>query len=228
MSDHCDTNKQAGNSVRPESADTTRSEASTVAVSVCFWCVLLTSTVIYGLVALAPKLAVWQEVRSEYLQNTRQMVTLEEDVEYLKRVDEALSTDPEFLKRLVGLNRNDQESELIPVSGSLLFGQADDPQLPETTSTQKSFLVTATHRIARNGPLRNSMLLLSAALTMFAFAFLNDAGAGFVQTIGQLMRRVMLFPVARYRRTHDPETNDSSAPTARTPQSDTQSPSATP
>lgn len=180
---------------------------STVAVSICFWCTLLTAAVIYGTVSLAPKLAVWQTVRAEYRQNVRQLVALEEDVEYLERVDKALQTDPEFLQRMTGGRAPDADAEFIPVSGSLLFGQEDLADLPESSSRDQpgghlspGLLMTATRRLAADGPLRNGLLILSASLTIFAFAFLNDAGAGFVSATGQLCRRLVTIPIARYTR----------------------------
>lgn len=186
--------------------------ASTVAVSVCFWCTLLTATVIYGTVALAPKLAVWQDVRSEYHSNIRQLVALEDDVAYLERVDEALQSDPEFLERLVGLNQQETDEELIPVSGSLLFGQSDEQTLRQQADDGPSLLAVATRRVATSRPLRRGLLIASATLTLFAFAFLNDAGAGFVQTSGQLGRRLFLLPLARYTRDRPHDSAAVSAP----------------
>ena len=199
---------------QPDTADSA-SEAtlavSTMAVSLCFWCTLLAAAMIYGTVALAPKLAVWQTVRAEYQQNVRQLVALEEDVEYLERVDKALQTDPEFLQRMTGNGQQDDGAEFIPVSGSLLFGQADseaeavaDIHAPNSERLSDG-LLTATRRLATDGPLRNGLLILSASLTIFAFAFLNDAGAGFVTATGQLGRRLITIPIARYTRTQLPE-----------------------
>lgn len=185
---------------------------STMAVSLCFWCTLLAAAMIYGTVALAPKLAVWQTVRAEYQQNVRQLVALEEDVEYLERVDKALQTDPEFLQRMTGHRQQDDDAEFIPVSGSLLFGQADSEmeaaadnhRATDDRRLSDGLLLTATRRLATAGPLRHGLLVLSASLTIFAFAFLNDAGAGFVTATGQLGRRLITIPIARYTRKQPP------------------------
>ncbi|MCR9197219.1 MAG: hypothetical protein NXI04_01110 [Planctomycetaceae bacterium] len=197
---------------------------STMAVSLCFWCTLLAAAMIYGTVALAPKLAVWQTVRAEYQQNVRQLVALEEDVEYLERVDKALQTDPEFLQRMTGNRQQDDHAEFIPVSGSLLFGQADSEAeaaagtpAPDGQLPSDGLLLTATRRVATDGPLRNGLLVLSASLTIFAFAFLNDAGAGFVTATGRVCRRLITIPVARYTRAQPLETTAAGKPAQPSP-----------
>ena len=96
-------------------------------VSLCFWCALTCAAGIYAVVALAPKFSVWNPLRHDYRQNAQQLIALERDVDYLERVEEALRTDPEFVRRLSGETRahSDPNSELIPVSGELLFGYVD-------------------------------------------------------------------------------------------------------
>ena len=175
-------------------------QKSTLAVSLCFWFALLTATAVYGSVVLAPKLAVWSEVRSEFDSNVRQLVSLEEDIEYLERVEVALQTDPEFLQRLVGTsghNATDTE-EFIPVSGSLLFGQSDEE--PTTAKPTDSLLSDSVRLVATNTQLRSVMLWFAACLTVFAFAFLNDAGSNFVHATAAFVQSAALVPMKRYTR----------------------------
>lgn len=169
------------------------------AVSICFWCTLLVAVAVYASVALSPKLAVWNQVRHEYVRNAEELVSLEEDVDYLERVQTALQTDPEFVERLVGLTNpaaQDNE-EFIPVSGSLLFGydaeESLQRQIPEAPPYDG--VVTA---FATNRRLRTSLLSLSAFLTIFAFTFLNDAGTNLVQGAGRITKRIAMIPVKRY------------------------------
>ena len=173
---------------------------SSWAVSLCFWFTLLLAASIYGSVALAPKFAVWNRVKSEYDGNIRQLVSLEEDVDYLERVEHALKTDPEFVQRLVGASLPGQATgeELIPVSGSLLFGQSDEMVNSVAVESDDSFFASVIVRLASDTGLRTILLWASACLTIFAFTFLNDAGAGFVHACGALIRQVALVPVTRY------------------------------
>lgn len=172
---------------------------STMAVSLCFWFALLTATAVYGSVVLAPKLAVWSDVRSEYDSNIRQLVVLEEDIEYLERVENALQTDAEFVQRLVGTSGPSQtrSEELIPVSGGLLFGQSNE-EVSASDDPANSFLSGTIMEVATNTQLRTLMLTFAACLTIFAFAFLNDAGASFVSATGSLIQSAALVPVTRY------------------------------
>jgi hypothetical protein len=171
------------------------------AVSICFWCTLVLALTIYGTVALAPKFCVWNQVRLEYRHNASELLALEADVSYLERVEQALETDPEFRDRVAGVAqpvRGDGE-ELIPVSGSLLFGHEDRSEMRSIAPQVPRYHVFA-FRIASQARLRLILLCCAALLTVFAFTFLNDAGTGFVYDTGRLMKSVALLPVARYFR----------------------------
>ena len=170
------------------------------AVSLCFWSTLLLAAAVYCSVALSPKFAVWNKVRNEYQNNIRQLVTLETEVSYLERVETALKTDPEFVQRLAGVskpNKADGE-ELIPVSGSLLFGQSDEVMALEIAPTELPFYHGMILRLASDTKLRTILLCFSAGLTIFAFTFLNDAGHGFVYSTGSLAKRMVMLPMHRY------------------------------
>lgn len=177
---------------------------STWAVSVCFWLALVMAATSYAAVALAPKYSMWSDARHEYRTNGAQLAALEQKVDYLERVKTTLETDPEFVLRLTQASSaeetGDEVTELIPVSGNLLFGESDGDNSevvsdePEQT-VSKSGLVTA---LATSGRVRTGLLTFSACLTVFAFTFLNDAGTGLVNQTGRLLRSVAMLPIARY------------------------------
>ncbi|MEO2019347.1 MAG: hypothetical protein ABGZ53_33855 [Fuerstiella sp.] len=174
-------------------------------VSLCFWFALTFAACVYAVVALAPKFSVWNQVRHEYRGNNRQLIALERDVDYLERVEEALRTDPEFVRRLSGASRqhNDEAAELIPVSGELLFGYVDPSEnasqnLSQPPPYHSAISTLAISTLASHSTLRISLLSFSALLTVFAFTFLNDAGAGFVHTTGRLIKAAAVIPIARY------------------------------
>lgn len=177
-------------------------ETASWAVSLCFWLTLILAAGVYATVALAPKVAVWSQVRFEHRRNAADLIRLEQDVDYLERVQEALETDPEFVERLAGLSQQnaDDGQEFIPVSGTLLFGytaeQADSRlQRPAEPRFHGLIMALATHVRLRTG-----LLTFAAGLTIFAFAFLNDAGAGLVTSVGQIAKTLVLMPVRRYIR----------------------------
>jgi len=183
-------------------ADVTELEDGSVswAVSLCFWFALLLAAAVYGAVALSPKFSVWHKVRSEYRHNVSQLVALEDDVDYLERVETALKTDPEFVQRLAGVSRQGDADgeELIPVSGSLLFGHSDEDPAAPTIAAAPPFFDGIILRVASDTQLRTILLCFAACLTVFAFTFLNDAGRGFVYFTGSLIKAVVMLPINRY------------------------------
>ena len=167
-------------------------------VSICFWLTLLLAALIYGSVFLAPKLAVWNRLRFEHEQNAARLVELDNEVEYLERVEETLKTDPDFLRRLSENSHLINDGELIPVSGNLLFGVDDEEQKTETAADAPP-LQWLIERLAADRSVRNGLLAFTAVLVVLAFTFLNDAGTGLVSDAGYLLRRLCTLPAGRYR-----------------------------
>ena len=176
------------------------------AVSICFWSAILIAAGTYTAVALSPKLAVWNQVRHEYRRNAKQLVSLDSEVDYLERVRSALESDPEFVRQLSGLSgseRQDGSSEFIPVSGTLLFGNdRTDDSAAESVAVDPPYHTLIT-TLARHTRLRTGLLIFSACLTLFAFAFLNDAGSGLVHSAGRVIRATATLPARRYFGTNE-------------------------
>lgn len=174
--------------------------SSTWIVSLCFWFALTFAACVYAMVALAPKFSVWNQVRHEHQGNARHLIALEQDVDYLERVEEALRTDPEFVRRLAGESRQhgDDTSELIPVSGELLFGYEDATEHASQNLSEPPPFHNSIRMLASQATLRISLLSLAALTTIFAFTFLNDAGAGFVYSTGRFVKAAVMIPAARY------------------------------
>ncbi len=167
-------------------------------VSICFWLTLLLAAVVYGSVFLAPKLAVWNRLRFEHEQNAARLVELDNEVEYLERVEDTLRTDPDFLRRLSENSHLINDGELIPVSGNLLFGVDDEEQKTETAANAPP-LQWLIERLAADRSLRSGLLAFTAALVVLAFTFLNDAGTGLISDAGFVIRRLFTLPAGRYR-----------------------------
>ena len=147
---------------------------NTWAVSLCFWLSLTVSGSMYGAVALSPKLAVWMSARHEFRENSRQLAALEDKVEYLERVCHALDTDPDFLQRMSQASgaviRSSDGSELIPVSGDLLFGYGETATVTNAVSEPTRSAELA-RLVGSHGGLRTSLLLSASLLTIFALRF---------------------------------------------------------
>ena len=170
-------------------------------VSLSFWGTLLVAAAIYGSVALSPKFCVWNRVRLEQQRNAERLTVLETEVGYLERVEQALATDPEFRRQASGANsKTDSRSELIPVSGNLLFGNQVAPieTAPQLASIPRYHVLA--EQLATDRALRNSLLILTALLTFFAFAILNDAGTSLVVAGKQTLQSAVSWPFQRYRK----------------------------
>ena len=168
-------------------------------VSICFWMTLMLAAFIYGSVFLTPKLAVWNKLRFEHQQNAARLVELDNEVEYLERVEQTLRRDPDFLRRLSENAHLINDGELIPVSGNLLFGVEEDEEQQTTTSAAAPPLQWLIDRLATERSLRSGLLAFAAVLVILAFAFLNDAGTRLVSGAGTVVRRVCSLPGGRYR-----------------------------
>ena len=192
-----------------ESTDSPPSETQSSAVwavSLVFWMTLLIASLMYGSVALAPRLFAWMEIRHDFIRNAHQLQALETEVDYLERVHEALKSDPAFVRRLTSaaIAEDLGDGEVIPVSGTLIFGSGDQVQqrLPEIEEPTGADLV---HRFASDRRLRSVLLTLATLLVVFAFTVLNGTGGWFVRVVMQLSRAAIHLPLARYRRVGDVE-----------------------
>lgn len=170
-------------------------------MSVSFWLTLTVAGILYAAVALSPKLAAWINVRQQYVSNATKLAQLEDEVDYLERVAEALKTDPEFAKRLIRANQNpdSQETEFIPVSKGLLFGGAERKEYKVPEVVRPAFAKVVFH-LASHEQHRTRLLVGSAGLTLLAFTLLNDAGIGIVQSGLAALCQIFGWLTARYRK----------------------------
>ncbi len=170
-------------------------------MSVSFWLTLTVAGIMYAAVALSPKFAAWINVREQYVTNATKLTQLEDEVDYLERVAEALKTDPEFAKRLIRANQNPgrQGAEFIPVSRGLLFGGAEAKEYTVPQVIQPAFAKVVFH-LASHEQHRTWLLAGSAGLTLLAFTLLNDAGVGIIQSALSAIWQTFAWLTARYRK----------------------------
>lgn len=176
------------------------------AVSLTFWITLLIAALMYSSVTLAPRLFAWIENRHSFITNAHQLQMLETEVDYLERVRDALESDPDFVRRMAtaSIAEDIGEAEIIPVSGTLIFGNKDQLQerMPEIEAPVGTDLV---QRFASDRQLRSGLLLTAGLLVAFAFSVLNGTGGRFVSGVNRLAGAVVRIPVTRYRRIDPPQ-----------------------
>ena len=188
--------------ILPDDSPPSETHSSAVwAVSLAFWITLLIAALMYGCVALAPRLFSWIEIRHDYLTNAHQLQALESEVDYLERVRDALESDPEFVRRMAAASIAEDvgEAEVIPVSGTLIFGSEDQLQkrMPEIEEPVGALLV---QKFATDRQLRHGLLLSASLMVVFAFTVLNGTGGRFVSLVAWLAISAVRLPLARYRR----------------------------
>jgi hypothetical protein len=186
----------------PDYSPPSESLSSTVwLVSLAFWMTLLIAASMYGCVALAPRLFAWIEIRHDYLVNAHQLQALESEVDYLERVRGALQSDPEFVRRMAAASIAEDvgEAEVIPVSGTLIFGSEEQLQkrMPAIKEPVGAVLV---QKFATDRQLRRAFLVFASLWVVFAFTVLNGTGGRFVSLITWLAVTAVRLPLVRYRR----------------------------
>lgn len=174
-------------------------------MSVSFWLTLTVAGTMYAAVALSPKFAAWINVRQQYVTNATRLTQLEDEVDYLERVAEALKTDAEFANRLIRANQNpdSQGTEFIPVSKGLLFGGSEAKEYKAPQVIQPAFAKVVFH-LASHEQHRTWLLAGSAGLTLLAFTLLNDAGIEIVQSALATLCQALAWLTNRYRRPPTP------------------------
>lgn len=158
-----------------DALDETAESGGSWGASLAFWVCLVVSATVYALVALSPKLLTFVTLNQQYHENQLRLVAVEKQVEHLERVIDALENDPGFSRELarVDFDAGSPDEHRIPVESQLALGNrfprpdlsVDVPELPWYTP------MIAT--IATNRQLGTSLLIIDAALLLFAFGFLR-------------------------------------------------------
>jgi cell division protein FtsB len=146
-----------------------------ILVPLAFWLCLLSSAVLFAAVALAPRLVEWHELHLGTLARQQQLVELEQHVQHLEHVVQALESDPHFraevIRREIG---GSEPGELIPVEKSLTV----DVTLPAVEGPNVPFVVPWYIPILKTlsvpSDWRRRLLWVSAGLCLFAFVALRE------------------------------------------------------
>jgi len=119
---------------------------------------------------------VWLRTRGDYVANQVQLVRLEEQVHYLKRVADALENDPDFASEMARVEFNAYEpgDERIPVDASLSLSSRTAPATIERPAVALPWYAPIVDRLANHQRLRSILLGLAAVLLIFAFTFLHE------------------------------------------------------
>jgi hypothetical protein len=173
---------------------------------VLFWGTMLTACALYAVVALSSKLVVYQHIRNEHYQTQVNLVTLERQVMYLKKVMHALEHDPHFAaeQARVELGAERPGEDQIAVDESLHFtpDPVFDPSvfrdsiLPWYTSLLEVF--------ATNEKTRRGLLIAAATMALLAFTFFQESQTSQLVACVRTVKHGWLRATARYRKPSAP------------------------
>lgn len=165
----------------PSSTSHLRGEtASGVAMSLIFWLCLLVAAGLFGLVSLAPKFSVYLHLRSQFDNNQRKLVALEEQAEQLGRVVHAIQNDPDFVAELTRIEFDaiGPDEEVIPVDEELQFDAAKVQTAVPELNVRPEWYEPYVLYLASNGNIRLVLLGAAAVLVIFSFTLLPPSGHG--------------------------------------------------
>lgn len=180
--------------------------------SVAFWLALFTAAAGYAVVALSPGYLRWQTALHEQRDNAAELERLAGEIRQLDGLVAAMQADPELAAALSAARSGTANPDLARLTAVLRTGPVDAVRPSDTASHPDRTPAERLLRLAAAaGPVRSRLMWGSAALTLLAFTFLNDAGGailaglffGAVGMIGGLVRRYV--PVVAENQPERPE-----------------------
>lgn len=171
-----------------QTTDTTSGELPTVRTGVAsfltsliFWTTLITAAAGYATAALSPQYIRWQTAQQDFQRNADQLEQLATEIRQLDGLVLALQEDTEFAAALSAARNGTENPELARLTATLRPIPAEHEDTPQTAiSSLPAPWQNLLLQTAQSGPVRTRLLWGSAALTLLAFTFLNDAGGSIV------------------------------------------------
>ncbi len=171
-------------------------------VSLLFWIQLLIAAVLYGTVALAPKVHAMLGLSADSMSLQSQLLDLERQVTDMKKVTEALENDPRVLEELARLDLDASRpgEESIPVTSDLMLqNQMTRARTYEPEVVQPWYAVLV-ESFATNHRLRNTLLFVASVLVLVSFTFFNASQAAQFSSGLKTVREGSTWLSTRYRR----------------------------
>ena len=161
-------------------------------ITLAFWLTLVTATGLYGFVSLAPSCLDLGDLVAHSAKNGDDERALEDRIEYLEQVRDTLKADPGYANELAGLDL--QESgpgeNRLTVDKSLRLAPRAALTLAVTDTTAGQWAARPiVASLANNNTLRISLLVIAAAMVLFAFTALHETHSDRLARWGKRLRR---------------------------------------
>jgi len=174
-------------------------------ISLTFWIFLFIAASLFAAVVLAPRYLSYLNLRNEFLTTQVQLVSLENQVEYLRQIAHSLEHDPEFRSEVarVDFDAVRPGEERIAIAPELAL------DVPQWNPNQK--IPIASHFwyepmlrvLSENQKVRSSILLSAAAIVILSFTFLHESQSQQLETVTKSTRNMMGSFLSRYQISDD-------------------------
>jgi len=185
------------------SAKSNQNEESRFAwmISLTFWIFLFIAASLFAAVVLAPRYLSYLNMRNEYLTNQVQLVSLENQVEYLRQIAHSLEHDPEFRSEVarVDFDAVRPGEERISVAPDLAL---DIPQWnpnKNIPASNQSWYQPMLSVLSENQKIRSSILLTAAVIVVLSFTFLHESQSRQLETVTRSTRNIVGTLLSRYQ-----------------------------
>lgn len=170
-------------------------------ISLTFWILLFIAASLFAAVVLAPRYLSYLNLQNEYYANQVQLVSLENQVEYLREIAHSLEHDPEFRSEVARVDfdavRPGEERIAVDPDLALDVPQWDpDKKIPVTN---RSWYVPMLGVLSENQKIRSSILLTAGVILVLSFTFLHESQSRQLETVTKSTRDLLGMFVSRYR-----------------------------
>ena len=170
-------------------------------VSFLFWGQLMAAGILYGSVAMAPKLSTYVDLDDEYVTAQAELVQLERQVFELRKITESLEQDPGLLEELarIDLDATRPGEELIPLQDHLTLQSRVRTRYAATSQSTEQWYSPFLVAFATDHQLRTMCLFVAAGLVLVAFTFFQPSQAVRFSIGWKNLREGTSTMLARYR-----------------------------
>lgn len=170
-------------------------------VSFLFWGQLIVAGVLYGSVAMAPKLSTYVELDDEYVTAQTELVQLERQVFELRKITESLEQDPGLLEELarIDLDATRPGEEQIPLQDNLTLQSRITRRSMATSQSTEQWYSPFLTAFTTDHQLRTMSLFVAAGLVLVAFTFFQPSQAVRFSVGWKNLRDGTSTMLARYR-----------------------------
>ncbi|WP_145460205.1 hypothetical protein [Gimesia panareensis] len=170
-------------------------------ISLTFWLLLFLAASLFAAVVLSPRYLSYLELRNEYLSNQVQLVTLENQVEYLKQIAHSLEHDPEFRSEVarVDFDAVRPGEERIAVDPDLALDLPKWNPRRKIPVTSRAWYVPMLSVLSENQKIRSSILLTAGVIVVLSFTFLHESQSRQLETVTRSTKDFLSLFLSRYR-----------------------------